>query len=279
MKTPFFIALALALPFALSARADDHKRNQKRQAPAQTQQSLFEAAKQQGTRNVQQGQVQQGQVQQGRMQPSNPAYPPHRVSTATRATPPRTVNSNRNYNRSAVNRSTSSRVNTHDGRFRDRSRGNNVGAANRVAPQRNHTDRHHGNRPVDRNSYNHARHRWVRTYHNRNWWRSHYNTTFVLFGGGYYYWDAGYWFPAYGYDPYYNNYLYNEPIYGYNDLAPGDVLENVQIALRDAGYYNGAIDGLIGPQTRAALGAFQRDNGLIITEAVDEPTLDALGLT
>ena len=118
----------------------------------------------------------------------------------------------------------------------------------------------------------------VRTPHNRNWWRSRYNTTFVLFGGGYYYWWNNYWYPAYGYSPYYNNYVYSEPIYGYNNLAPGQVIENVQLALRDQGYYPGAIDGLIGPQTRAALAAFQRDHGLIVTSAVDEPTLVTLGL-
>jgi peptidoglycan hydrolase-like protein with peptidoglycan-binding domain len=100
----------------------------------------------------------------------------------------------------------------------------------------------------------------------------------VLFGGGYYYWWNNYWYPAYGYDPYYNNYIYSEPIYGYHNLAPGQVLENVQLALRDQGYYSGAIDGLIGPETRAALAAFQRDHGLIVTAAVDEPTLVTLGL-
>ena len=56
------------------------------------------------------------------------------------------------------------------------------------------------------------------------------------------------------------------------------MIQNVQLALRDQGYYPGAIDGLIGTQTRAALSAFQRDRGLIITSAVDEPTLVALGL-
>ncbi len=133
-------------------------------------------------------------------------------------------------------------------------------------------------RQVDRNSYTVARNRAVRGYHNRNWWRSHYNTRFVLFGGGYYFWNLGYWYPAFGYSPYYNNYAYSEPIYGYNNLDPGQVIQNVQLALRDQGYYPGAIDGLIGPQTRAALSAFQRDRGLIVTAAVDEPTLVALDL-
>jgi hypothetical protein len=134
------------------------------------------------------------------------------------------------------------------------------------------------NRDFNRNSFAVARGNVVRTPHNRDWWRRHYHTTFVLFGGGYYYWWNNYWYPAYGYDPYYNNYIYSEPIYGYNNLAPGQVLENVQLALRDQGYYSGAIDGLIGPQTRAALAAFQRDHGLIVTAAVDEPTLVTLGL-
>ena len=134
------------------------------------------------------------------------------------------------------------------------------------------------NRHVDRNSFTVARSRAVHGHHDRNWWRSHYNTRFVLFGGGYYYWNLGYWYPAFGYSPFYNNYAYSEPIYGYNNLAPGQVIQNVQLALRDQGYYPGAIDGLIGSQTRAALSAFQRDRGLIITSAVDEPTLVALGL-
>ena len=87
-----------------------------------------------------------------------------------------------------------------------------------------------------------------------------------------------YWYPAFGYSPFYNNYVYSEPIYGYNNLAPGQVIQNVQLALRNQGYYPGAIDGLIGTQTRAALSAFQRDHGLIVTSAVDEPTLVTLGL-
>jgi len=37
---------------------------------------------------------------------------------------------------------------------------------------------------------------------------------------------------------------------------------NIQKALKKAGYYNGAIDGKVGPGTRDAIAAFQRDNGL-----------------
>lgn len=43
----------------------------------------------------------------------------------------------------------------------------------------------------------------------------------------------------------------------------------LQGSLKKAGYYSGPIDGLIGPQTRAAIGAFERATGRL---AVGEPT-------
>jgi hypothetical protein len=122
-----------------------------------------------------------------------------------------------------------------------------------------------------------ARRRHYRNYHHRDWWRSHY-TRFALFGGGYYFWDSGYWYPAYGYDPSYNVYEYEEPIYAYGDLEPADVISNVQTALQNLGYFPYEIDGLMGPMTRGAISNYQRDNGLAITSAIDEPTLESLGL-
>ena len=55
-------------------------------------------------------------------------------------------------------------------------------------------------------------------WHNRDWWRRNYNR-FALCGGGYYYWNSGWWYPAYGYDPYFSTYAYDAPIYSYNGLA------------------------------------------------------------
>jgi hypothetical protein len=126
-------------------------------------------------------------------------------------------------------------------------------------------------------TYQQARSRFNRQRHDRSWWRSHYSRI-SLFAGGYYFWNDGYWYPAYGYDPGYTTYAYDEPIYGYNDLDPGQVIANVQSALQQQGYYNDAVDGLIGPNTRAALSNFQRDHQLPITAAIDGPTLQALGL-
>ena len=126
-------------------------------------------------------------------------------------------------------------------------------------------------------SYDEARRYQLRDRRDRDWWRSRYNR-FALFGGGYYYWDRGYWYPAYGYDPRYSTYTYDEPIYGYNYMEPRQVMVRVQRELRREGYYRGAIDGLIGPMTRAALARFQADAGLRVTRRIDGPTLAALGV-
>jgi hypothetical protein len=122
-----------------------------------------------------------------------------------------------------------------------------------------------------------VRRRNDRHHHDRSWWNSRYSR-FALFGGGYYYWDNNYWYPAYGYDPYYSSYSYNQPIYGYQDRDPGQVISSVQTELQRLGYYRYAVDGQMGPATRAAIANYQRDNGLAITSAIDEPTLQSLGL-
>src|SRR6478736_4461421 len=115
-----------------------------------------------------------------------------------------------------------------------------------------------------------------RQWHDHGWWRSHYDRI-VFVNNGWYYWNAGYWFPAWGYAPSVS-YVYDGPIYGYNELSPDQVTVNVQEQLARAGYYDGPIDGLLGPMTREAIAAYQADNGLAITSAIDEPTLATLGL-
>ena len=115
-------------------------------------------------------------------------------------------------------------------------------------------------------------------WHDRIWWSSHFSRIVFVFGG-WYYWDAGYWFPAWGYDPGYSYYPYDGPIYGYNNLPPDQVIANAQAALQAQGYYRGEIDGVLGPLTRAAVADYQRDHGLYITSAIDRSTLSSLGLT
>ena len=115
-------------------------------------------------------------------------------------------------------------------------------------------------------------------WHDQGWWHSHYPRVVLVFGGWYYFSD-NYWFPAWGYDAGQSYYAYDGPIYAHHGLSPDQVVANVQSALQEQGYYHGEVDGLLGPMTRDALAAYQRDQGLATTAAVDEPTLDALGLS
>jgi len=129
----------------------------------------------------------------------------------------------------------------------------------------------------NRFSYSDALRRNWHDWHNRDWWRQHCNNI-VFVTGGYYFLDASYWYPAYGYDPLNNYYDYDGPIYTYSNLLPDQVIANVQAALQDAGYYFRSVTGSLSVETRAALANFQRDQGLIVTGAIDEPTVEALGL-
>ena len=115
-----------------------------------------------------------------------------------------------------------------------------------------------------------------RQWHDRSWWRSHYDRI-IFVNNGWYYWNAGYWFPAWGYAPSVS-YVYDGPIYAYNGWTPDRVTVGVQEQLARAGYYDGPIDGVLGPMTREAIAAFQADNGLAVTSAIDEPTLATLGV-
>jgi hypothetical protein len=129
----------------------------------------------------------------------------------------------------------------------------------------------------NRFSYSDALRRNWHEWHHRDWWRQHCNNI-VFVTGGYYFLDASYWYPAYGYDPLNSYYDYDGPIYTYGNLLPDQVIANVQATLQDAGYYFGAVTGSLSVDTRAALVNFQRDQGLIVTGAIDEPTVEALGL-
>ena len=116
-------------------------------------------------------------------------------------------------------------------------------------------------------------------WHDRNWWHNHYHgNNFVFVFGSPYYWNAGYWFPAWGYNPN-AYYAWDGPIYGYNRLPPDQVIANAQSALQQQGYYHGEVDGLIGPLTRGAIADYQRDHGLYVTSTIDQPTLQSLGMS
>jgi len=121
---------------------------------------------------------------------------------------------------------------------------------------------------------------YQRQWHDSGWWHQHCNR--IVFVTVYsqpfpFYFDTGYWYPAWGYyaDA---NYPYDGPIYCYNDLPPDEIIANVQVELYDQGYYSGPIDGIIGLDTQAAIADYQADYGLPVTAAIDEPTVESLRL-
>jgi len=113
-------------------------------------------------------------------------------------------------------------------------------------------------------------------FHDRDFWRRHFRI--VIINNNAFFFDAGFWFPAWGYFPG-AYYPYDGPIYGYNGLTPDQVVVNAQVQLQRDGYYAGPIDGVLGPTTRHALAAFQTDHGLAVTAAIDEATVSTLGLS
>lgn len=114
--------------------------------------------------------------------------------------------------------------------------------------------------------------------HDQAWYHSHYPRIEIIAGGAYYF-NNGYWFPAWGYNPSYQYYAYDAPIYvGSQALPPDRVIADVQAVLQQQGYYKGEVDGLLGPLTREALTEYQTDNGLYATATIDEPTLQSLDL-
>jgi len=115
------------------------------------------------------------------------------------------------------------------------------------------------------------------------------------FGGDFFIGDSfAYDYPYYGFD---------YPDYGYYDNSAGDYYDNsagdysddqsspaevtlsrnkivaVQQLLYQLGYYQGPIDGRIGPQTAKAVRWFQSVDTLSVTGQIDGPTLKALGVS
>jgi hypothetical protein len=89
---------------------------------------------------------------------------------------------------------------------------------------------------------------------------------------GYYPYSYGGGYPYSGYNNYYSYYT---PTYSYN----GSMVATVQRRLGQLGYYHGVADGVIGPQTRSAIAAFESRNGMSVDGSISRPLLDELGLS
>jgi hypothetical protein len=100
----------------------------------------------------------------------------------------------------------------------------------------------------------------------------------VSFGFGYPYYSYGYPYGYYGSYP--SDYSYGYYSYGrsgYGGYANGSVVIQVQSRLARAGYYRGAIDGVMGPRTHYAIQAYERDHGLRVDGAISGSLLRNMG--
>jgi Putative peptidoglycan binding domain len=200
-----------------------------------------------------------------------PAVRPHEFTgSVTRSTTPFV-------GRTAISRQ-SNRVGTVAGRNRV-SEPRNSTAANRQSFIRNHAfAQHDGNWHRDWNKRRaHFDHGHVFVFINGLWW-------------GLYPWD---YYPYYAYS--YYPYDYYDYPYDYYDYYPSDyddqsayvnsdqygnnaTVSAVQSQLANLGYYRGAIDGVEGDETQAALARYQEDHDLSVTGTLTAATLQSLGL-
>src|SRR5213082_2638178 len=89
-----------------------------------------------------------------------------------------------------------------------------------------------------------------------NWRHHHNNNNDVIFIGsfGFPFWGLGWGYP-YGS---YGDAGYGNQGYGYGDRSRGgSSVAQLQRRLARAGYYHGAIDGIMGPETRRAIRAYE----------------------
>ena len=97
---------------------------------------------------------------------------------------------------------------------------------------------------------------------------------FVAFG------FPDWWYPDYGYVDYgYSDEdAYDDSAPAYGDQYWQDLAMKVQSALSRRGYYDGPIDGVIGPDSSRAIRAFQEAQGLPATGRIEPNVLRALKL-
>jgi hypothetical protein len=265
MKT-VFLALTSCIALAsltLANPQDNNKKKGQKQGGQQAQHQQVHTGKGRTGINAQ---------MQGQHHGVSPALQSNKVTTRNRTnTFNKTVNkttiNNTNVNRTTVNKT------VFRGRHFDLSNNPNP----KIAAVKYNANYHipgsqnwHGERYVVFRDYHPV-------WHDRGWWVANYPHTVFVFGG-WYYWNAGYYYPAWGYAPN-AYYAYDGPIYvGSYETDPGQVVANVQEKLQEQGLYQGEVDGILGPQTRGALADYQQAQGLEPTGAVDEPTLESLGL-
>ncbi|PYI92440.1 MAG: hypothetical protein DME97_08920 [Verrucomicrobia bacterium] len=115
-------------------------------------------------------------------------------------------------------------------------------------------------------------------WNHHRYYRSRSNFSFGI-GLGYPYYGYGYGYPYYGGYPYdYGYYTPRTTVYATSGINDDATVAAVQRRLARGGYYHGSIDGVIGPGTRNAIRAFERNNGLPVDGVIDRQLLRTMGL-
>jgi hypothetical protein len=162
-------------------------------------------------------------------------------------------------------------------------------ANNRQAFVKNHAfAQHNGNwhRGWDKH-HAHFDHGHVFVFVDGFWWGLNPWDYYPYYGYSYgdyphdYSYDYPYDFSGYPYDG--ADYSSSQPYSYYNGYAPSGQYSNtvvgaVQSKLTSLGYYHGAIDGVLGDESQAALARYQQDQDLSVTGTVTGATLRALDL-
>jgi hypothetical protein len=115
---------------------------------------------------------------------------------------------------------------------------------------------------------------------NHNWGhhRYHWPHSRIFFDVGFGY-PFGYGYPYYGYYPYgYGYYAGPREVVYQLATTDGSIIVEVQRRLARAGYYRGAIDGVIGNGTRRAIRSYERAHGLRVDGQIDQRLLATMGL-
>ena len=162
-------------------------------------------------------------------------------------------------------------------------------AENRRSFVKNHAfARHDGNWHRDWDKHHaHFDHGRVFVFVGGSWWGLYPWNYYPYYGYGYgdypydYSYDYPYSYSGYPYDGYGSS--SSEPYSYYNGYAPSGeygnaVVSSVQSKLASLGYYHGAIDGILGDESEAALARYQQDQDLSVTGTVTAATLHSLDL-
>jgi hypothetical protein len=104
--------------------------------------------------------------------------------------------------------------------------------------------------------------------HDGNWQRDWDRRHAHFRNGHWWFFDGGTWIGLdAGYYP-----------YSAADQQADPIVSAVQSRLAKLGYYHGMVDGLFGPDTRAALKRYQIDHHLSVTTSLTKGTLQSLGI-